>query len=278
MNRFYTAASSTALLSYSPLSIAGAYAVPQELSSAAGVDYYGDIRAAADQRTCVLNFQSHPHFGVAISLASYFGPAENAHPLMSRADSILTALACSEPLQPANAVHAVNRAVSGLAGDSAYLTLFHAWVDPLRRELRYVSAGHEPATLLRQRRGRITQLEQTGTVLGLTARSNYGYRAIPLDAGDTLVIITSGIAETPNIHGSLFGTRGVVDVLRRLPHAGAASLVSAVLDETERHAGWAMRSSDHGIAVVRLLPQRDGKPLEEAEVEEPHGELAMAAA
>src|SRR6185437_6823175 len=123
MKRFYTAAS-TALLSYSPLSIPGVCAAPQQPDSAA-LDYQSDVRAAFDQRSCILNFQSHPAFGVALSLASYFGPAESAQPLMTRADSVLAGLACSEPLQPATAVHAVNRAISGLTGESAYLTLFH---------------------------------------------------------------------------------------------------------------------------------------------------------
>lgn len=276
MKRLYTAAP-TALLSYSPISIPGVYPVPQPADSASRIDYHGDVRVAFDQRSCILNFQSHPGFGIALSLASYFGPGKTAQPVMSRAASVLAGLACSAPLQPANAVQAVNRAITSLTGESAYLTLFHAWVDPFRRELRYVNAGHEPATLLRQRRGRITQLEQTGTVLGLTARSNYGQRAIPIEPGDALVVITSGIAEASNIHGGLFGARGVVDVLRRLPKANASAIVSTVLDEAERHAGWAMRSADHGIAVVRLTQQRGGKPLREAEVEEPEGELAMAA-
>lgn len=243
-----------------------------------GIDSHGDIRPAGEAPSGFLSFQSRPEFGLAVSLADVCNPASDPAPLASRADSLLTALTAYEPLHPETVVQAVNRAVCGLAGDNSYLTLFHAWMDPARRELRYVNAGHEPAVLFRKRRHRVNFLEQTGTVLGLTPRVAFGQHSLPIDPGDLLVVFTSGLAETTNIHGTQFGAKGVIDAIRRSMTSTAASIVSIVLDEAERHAGWAIRGADHGIAVVRFLGERELPASLEAELEKPERERVLAAA
>jgi serine phosphatase RsbU (regulator of sigma subunit) len=144
--------------------------------------------------------------------------------------------------------------------------------------LRYVNAGHEPALLFRKRRDRVAQLEHTGTVLGLTVRSNYGQRSIPIEPGDALVVFTAGLVETANIDGAMFGAKGIIDVVRRLSNGTAASIVSTALDEAARHAGWGLRSSDQGIAVVRLVSERELPAPLKQRVKEPARELALAAA
>jgi sigma-B regulation protein RsbU (phosphoserine phosphatase) len=272
-------AASTALPTYMPVQFTEPHAASAPSTPAVpGIDCHGDIRSAGDSPSGFLNFQSQPEFGIAVSLADVASRASDPAPIVSRADSLLHALTAYEPLHPETVVEAVNRAVCGLAADDSYLTLFHAWMDPTRGELRYVNAGHEPAILFRKRRHRVTFLEQTGTVLGLTPRAAYGQRSMPIDPGDALVVFTAGLAETANIHGSQFGAKGVIDAMRRYAHATAASIASLVLDEAERHAGWAVRGADHGIAVIRFVGERERPVHLETGVEEPDGELVMAAA
>jgi hypothetical protein len=86
--------------------------------------------------------------------------------------------------------------------------LFCASIDPLRREIRYLNAGHEPALLLRQRQDHPIRLENTGAALGSAQR------AIPLEPGDLLAVFSAGVAETFDIHGRPFGSSGVLAILR----------------------------------------------------------------
>ena len=243
-----------------------------------GLDYHGDIRPAGAAPSGFVSFQSRPDSGLCVSLADVCSRTKASEPVAGRAESLLQALSAYEPRRPEAVVEAVNRAIYGINADDAFLMLFHAWIDPDRRELRYVNAGHEPALLLRKHRERVATLEHTGNVLGLTANAAYGQRSIALEPGDLLVIYTAGLAESSNLDGNVFGSRGVLDAVREMASASAAAVASHVLDEAERHAGWPMRTADHGVAVVRYLGERERPILAESQAEEPERERALAAA
>src|SRR5579884_426938 len=93
-------------------------------------------------------------------------------------------------------VHGLNRALSGISPEDFYITLFYAHIDPSRRNLRYISAGHEPVLLYRQSSNQIRRLENTGTVLGLSVRSIFRQKTVFVEPGDTLIASTAGVAET----------------------------------------------------------------------------------
>lgn len=151
--------------------------------------------------------------------------------------------------------------------DDAYATLFLAHVDPPRRELRYVNAGHEPPLLLRKRTGRAQRLPSTGTVLGLTGRTVYEQRTIGMDPGDVLVAFTDGVTEAADAQGREWGEDGVLSVLRRCRDARGSESVAEILESARRFADPVMPADDRTAVVVRLADTAEHTMPEEEAME-----------
>jgi hypothetical protein len=231
-----------------------------------GLDYHGRQREGQSAGDFV-DFFSRDAASLAVCMggASAHGPDSSL--MASGLQTLLGSLSARAVVRPASIAGSLNRSMCGAAGDDSYATLFYACVDSLRRELCYVNAGHEPALLFRKRQGRAIALEATGAVLGLTSRSSYGQRTIPLEPGDLLAVFSEGVAEAVDILGHPFGAAGVLSVLRRSQCARAADLVQEILDAAERHAGWGVPSADQSVAVVRFTGAMDKALPAEAETE-----------
>jgi len=84
-----------------------------------------------------------------------------------------------------------------------YLTLFVGILDPARRTLRYVNAGHNPQFLLRLA-GRIERMGASGFPVGLMPGYPYEERTIEVGAGELLFLYTDGTVEVFNEAGDMF--------------------------------------------------------------------------
>jgi sigma-B regulation protein RsbU (phosphoserine phosphatase) len=238
-----------------------------------GLDYHGKRRTSVSGGD-FFDFVagSAAHLALGVGAVSSDGP--DSALMVSSIEAILCSL-CADPASgPAYIVQSLNRFVCGAPDETLYAPFFYASIDSLRRELCYLNAGHESALLLRKRQNRAIRLERNGAVLGLTHRSRYGQRTIPLEPGDLLVVFSEGVAEAFDTHGRPFGFDGVLSVLRRSQHARVEDLVEEILDASERHAGGGVRFRDHTVAAVRFTGRiGEAVPAEDAETE-----LAFAAA
>jgi sigma-B regulation protein RsbU (phosphoserine phosphatase) len=230
------------------------------------LDYHGRRRAGRSTGDFV-DFISRDAASLAVCMGAASTNGDDSSLMASGLQTLLCGLSAQALVRPASIAGALNRSVCGAAGDDSYATLFYACVDSLRRELCYVNAGHEPALLFRKRQSRAIALESTGAVLGLTRRSSYGQRTIPLEPGDLLAVFSEGLAEAVDILGRPFGAAGVLGVLRRSQYPRAADLVEEILDAAERRAGRSVPSADQTVAVVRFTGGMDKAIPAEAETE-----------
>jgi sigma-B regulation protein RsbU (phosphoserine phosphatase) len=231
-----------------------------------GLDYHGRRRGGPSTGDFV-DFISHTGASLSVCMGAASAHSSNASRMAAGLQTLVYGLSTPAVVRPASIAGALNQSVCGAAGNDSYATLFYACVDSLRRELCYVNAGHEPALLLRKRQSRAITLQSTGAILGLTHRSSYGQRTIPLEPGDVLAVFSEGLAEAVDILGRPFGSAGVLSVLRRYECARAADLVEEILDAAERHAGWGAPSADQTVAVVRFTGGMDKAIPAEAETE-----------
>ncbi len=116
----------------------------------------------------------------------------------------------------------LNRILWELSPEDSFTSFFSAQIDPSRKSLRYVSAGHEPALLLGRRTGSVERLEPTGAVLGLSRRSHYREDIVAFEPGDLLAAFTDGVAESTS-------QSGVVRILRQGQDCGVQELAAQVL-------------------------------------------------
>src|SRR6266481_6369958 len=160
---------------------------PSYLPHIDGLAYHGECRPAGNVGGDFFDFMPLPENRLAIAVGDVCGHGMGAAIMMSGLQLFLRGLTVLGRGEIGGMVRELNRAVYRTSPDNVYATLFYAHVDPLGRELHYVSAGHEPALLIHTRTARVNRLESTGTVLGLTDRTAYGRRTLPIEPGDLLI-------------------------------------------------------------------------------------------
>ena len=98
-----------------------------------------------------------------------------------------------------------------------------------RREVTYVSAGHEPPILWRASEGEFETLDPTGPIIGVMQGAEYGRGATrSMGPGDMLFISTDGVFEARDPAGEMFGRDRLRESIRRSAGSGAAAVSEGV--------------------------------------------------
>jgi serine phosphatase RsbU (regulator of sigma subunit) len=134
-------------------------------------------------------------------------------------------------------VAGVNRDICLLKSFMPLASLFIAKLDPGTGRVKYCSAGHPPAFLLRAN-GELELLSDGGMLLGVVAAAPYTCGSFVLGEGDVLMVYSDGITESQNCAGEEFGYGRLEDELRR-----AAGVVGDRSAETQT-AGPQGRTAD----------------------------------
>jgi len=172
---------------------------PFHISALSPLDFHGECRRSA---SC--GGQHSGEFfdliemdggSLTMTLGELSGGGTGAPLVMSGLRASLRGFAENASTKLHGTIEALNRTVCGIAADDLYIQLFCARFDAAARELTYVSAGHDPVLLVRRHFTRIRRLDSTGALLGLTRRSEYRERTLPLEPGDLMLAFSSGINE-----------------------------------------------------------------------------------
>ena len=215
------------------LDIAGAH----ETSLAVGGDYYEFI-PLVDERW-------------AIVIADVVGKGVAAAILVSAIRASMSSLVGHEL-----AVRAIMRRANRFFHESVeggkYVTLFYAVIDPPRRRMLYVNAGHVPPVLLRDT-GQVELLEEGGVPLGLFESPRYFEGHMALTEGDILTLYTDGVVETANRDDDFYGMDRLIGVIKDRAKSSATEICSGIMQDVRRHGGGA-RTDDRTLVVLKATP------------------------
>ena len=107
--------------------------------------------------------------------------------------------------------------------------MFLGRIDPQKRSLEYASAGHETGYLLRRSGDIGAVLASTAPPLGLFPDQQFPLGpSVPLECGDTILLLTDGITESADVDGAMFGTEGALDFIRCQQQSTAGELVEGL--------------------------------------------------
>lgn len=238
--------------------------LPHHLPIVGTLDYYGECRPAGEVGGDLFDFILRRDGTLVTSIGDVSGKGVPAAILMAGVQSSLRNLAGREHDGLGPLIGELNRMVYDVSPDNLYVTLFCAEIDTAGRRLRYVSAGHESALLMRQTTGRIQRLESTGAVLGLSSRAVYQQRTLSLEPGDVLLAFTDGIPEACDIWDRSFGEAGIVRVARQYPEASANRLVVSLLEAACEFTGRAAPADDRTAIAIRAIRGVTKEYLEDA--------------
>ena len=135
-----------------------------------------------------------------------------------------------------------------------FVSLFLLEIDPQKKTLRWVRAGHEPAILYEPESNEFQQLSGEGIALGVD--SDYRFQSTSCHLwkpGSVVVIGTDGIHETRNKEGEMFGRERLQEIIGRHHMEKAVSLQTAILEELEAFRGSSLQEDDITLVVAKLL-------------------------
>lgn len=148
-------------------------------ASAVGGDFY--------------DWQQLPGGVLSLTVGDVMGKGMSAALLMATVRAVIRAMVSQHG--PADAVQHTATSLDGdLARSGSFVTLFHAQLNTVRSELRYVDAGHGQV-FLRRASGEIELLKPWGLPLGVLSTERYIEGVVHLGPGDLLVIYSDGLSE-----------------------------------------------------------------------------------
>lgn len=201
--------------------------LPKEIPQLAGYEI-----AAAWQSARVVGgdyFDVLPFDGemCGLCIADVAGKGLPAALLMSNLQAAVRGLA-SPTLAPEELCSRLNTLLCRNIASDRFVTLFYAQLDGPSRQLRYVSAGHNPPFVVR-RDGSHKRLREGGVVLGVFANQTFKSDVTQLQSGDRLVLYTDGVTEACNSDDEEFGEERLLRVLQENATQPAVELQKKIL-------------------------------------------------
>ena len=199
-----------------------------------GGDYYDFIKLEGGDEALVMGDVSGHGIGPAL--------------IMSSARSSLRAMAGEKP---SRLMERLNRIMVDDNKGKGMMTLFYAVLDPNKREMTYVNAGHDYPFVVRKN-SRVDFLRSTGGLLGIFEDSKYHEESLLLNKGDLVCIYTDGITESVNSEGEQFGTERLVEAVKGLINQRADSIIEDVLEQVNAFSDALQPEDDITMMLIKV--------------------------
>lgn len=149
----------------------------------------------------------------------------------------------------------VNEGLHAVGQRNVFVTMFLGVVDPERRSVRYVRAGHNPAYCYRAATSEVIALAPKGMALGMAPpalfRRSLQVEAFTLADDDALVVFSDGLTEAMNSVQEEYGEERLEAVLRAAGRRSARETRELIVREVEGFVGEAPVHDDLTLVVVR---------------------------
>jgi phosphoserine phosphatase RsbU/P len=217
---------------------------------------YPGLELAALSRPCyevggdLYDFIPLPGGRLALAMADVSGKGAPASILMASVHASLRAVAGTAP--PPALMERLNHFLYESTQSNKYVTLFYAELNPKRRRLTYVSAGHVPPFLLRAG-GETARLTEGGPVLGLLEGARFEVGEVALEAGDVLALTTDGVTEAQSPDEVEFGDARVFETLRAQRGHSAREALDGLVGAVQLWSGPMGCSDDLTAMILKAL-------------------------
>lgn len=190
-----------------------------------------------------------------IAVADVAGKSVPAALLMATFQASLRALSATPATLEETVVGLDRYARAHSLGGRRFTSAFLAEIDPLKREMRFINAGHNAPILLRAT-GDVERLSAVGPPLGLPVfdgtETLYCAKSIQLHLGDLLFVFTDGVVEAVDQDDQDFGEERLLSCLRGAARNPAAEVLKKVMAEVGAFVGYARQHDDITCLVFRI--------------------------
>jgi sigma-B regulation protein RsbU (phosphoserine phosphatase) len=190
-------------------------------------------------------------FGVVVGDIS--GHGVDSALLMTTARAFLR-MRASQPGSISEIITAMNRHLAQDVLDTGrFMTLFYLNIDPLKKRLDWVRAGHDPALLYDPDRDVFEELKGNGVALGIADGSVYEENHHEdLKNSQIIAVGTDGIWEALNGNNEMFGKERLRRIISTHAKAGAADILNAVYNELNEFTLGQKSEDDITLVIIKI--------------------------
>lgn len=185
-----------------------------------------------------------------IIIADVSGKGVPAALFMALSRTLVRANVADNPTA-SQAMQKANRLISQEAKMGMFVTLFYAVLDPKKRRLQYVNAGHNPPFVVKKSSGDVILLRASGIAMGVIDDVSLEEKEIELDSNDIVVFYTDGITEAINSAGEQFGEKRLIETINRNADLPVKDLVGRVKDEVFTFAQDQPQFDDFTLVILK---------------------------
>jgi sigma-B regulation protein RsbU (phosphoserine phosphatase) len=139
-------------------------------------------------------------------------------------------------------------------GSGRFMTMFFLEIEPERKRLNWVRAGHEPAIFYDAGEDSFHQLTGEGMALGVVENLEFQrYTHQGWTPGSIIVVGTDGIREAHNEDGEMFGSDRFRQAIGKHASKSAGEIQNRIMEELEIFQGEAVQEDDITLVVIKLL-------------------------
>jgi len=173
--------------------------------------------------------------------------------LMTTARAFLR-MRASQPGTISEIITAMNRHLTQDVLESGrFMTLFYLTIDPEKKRLDWVRAGHDPALVYDPIDDEFEELKGSGMALGVNEGFDYEQNhRNGLANGQIIAVGTDGIWEAVNRDGEMFGKERLRNVIRQNSKAAAGDILSAVYDELNQFTLGQKTEDDITLVIIKV--------------------------
>ena len=189
--------------------------------------------------------------GFACAVGDVSGKGVPASLVMASLQSSLRGLQMGGVRSPARLLEKLNVLLHASTRRSRFATLLYAEFDAERRRLRYASAGHPPALLIRAD-GEVEWLAQRGLALGLMRSVRYEEAETEVGPGGLVILYSDGFSEAMNEAHEQWGEQRLAEAALQFKGRPAQEVLDGLFAKAAEWAGEEPQHDDMTLIVVRV--------------------------
>ena len=216
-----------------------------------GIDLQGRNIPAAEVGGDFYDFIPVGEENWGLVIADVSGKGVPAALFMALSRTLIRASASHNP-DPSESIREANKNIYLDSKTSMFVTLFYAILNPRKKNLTFINAGHNPPLLFGAAKEGITLLKAKGIALGVLDEIELESVEIQLKSGDIVVLYTDGVTEAANEQDEEYGVgrlEKMVEVSRHLPAKG---IIDAIVQDVTAFAGKRPQFDDITLMVLKI--------------------------
>ncbi|HWY40623.1 MAG TPA: GAF domain-containing SpoIIE family protein phosphatase [Chthoniobacterales bacterium] len=191
---------------------------------------------------------------LGVAIADVSGKGVPASLIMAICRSVLRSQAIGNP-SPADVLQKVNRQLYPDIKEDMFISMAYLVLDHARSAVTLARAGHDAPMLYTQKTQTVTPLKTPGMVVGIDSGDVFDRLtkdvAVPIEAGDCILLYTDGITEALDNEGNEFGLERMMEAFRTSAQKGSQAIVSRLIDDLRNFVGSTPQNDDITLIAIR---------------------------